>query len=144
MITVPRLVPLLVVLIAACATQRSNRPESLVAPAAPSCQGNPSRDTTVFDTTQVSRKPEAISGPSIRYPDELRRQGISGRVVFSVIINADGSLDQRSVERVRSDHPDFEESALQYVREAVYSPGCRDGQAVRVRVALPIDFRIRR
>jgi len=60
-----------------------------------------------------------------------------------MIINADGRLEQRSIERVRSDHPAFEESAIQYFREAVYSPGCRDGQAVRVRAAFSVDFRAR-
>jgi protein TonB len=144
MIMVGRLAPLLLVLMSGCATLRPGQAESLAAHSVPSCQGNPSSDTTVYDTTQVSRRPEILSGPRPQYPDELRSQGVSGRVVLSIIINADGALERRSIERVFSDHPDFEKSAIQYVRGAVYSPGCREGQAVRVRARIPIDFRVRR
>ena len=63
---------------------------------------NPSTDSTVFDTAQVSRKPEIVSGPDIQYPDELRLQRISGRVVYSLIINADGRLDPTSLKVLRS------------------------------------------
>ena len=136
------LASLLVVLLSGCATQQPARSANLSAPPLASCQSNPSSDTTVFDTTQVSRRPEVLSGPNLTYPDELRSQGISGRVVLSMIINADGTLERRSIERVFSDHPDFEKSAIRYLREAVFSPGCRKGQAVRVRVRIPIDFRV--
>ena len=108
----------------------------------PPCQDNPSSDTTVFDTTQVSRRPDIVSGPDLEYPDRLRSQGISGRVVLSMIINADGRVEPQSIERVFSVHPEFERSARRYLREVVFNPGCREGQAVRVRVRIPIDFRV--
>jgi hypothetical protein len=60
-----------------------------------------------------------------------------------VIINADGSLDQRSVTVLRSDHLDFEDRVVSYVREAVFLPGCLNGEGVRVRMAVPIEFRYR-
>lgn len=111
---------------------------------ADSCTSRPSRDSTVFDTTQVSRKPEVLSGPRLDYPVVLRRRRISGSVIYALTINADGSIDPGTVDVVRSDHPDFENSTRQYLQEARFSPGCRGGQAVRVRIALPIDFRILR
>jgi len=139
---VRRLAPLLIQLLSSCAAQGLTQSASLATAPVASCQGNPSSDTTVFDTTQVVRRPEILSGPNLTYPDELRSQGISGRVVLSMIINADGTLERRSIERVFSDHPDFEKSAIRYLRAAVFSPGCRSGQAVRVRVRIPIDFRV--
>src|SRR6266576_4586732 len=126
---VRRVPSLLMMLLSGCATQRSAGSANVAAPPLASCQSNPSSDTTVFDTTQVSRRPEVLSGPNLTYPDELRRHRISGRVVLSMIINADGTLEQRSIERVRSDDPAFEESAIGYLREAVFSPGCREGRA---------------
>ncbi len=143
MTTIPRIVSLLIVLVSACAP-RSSRSAGFADPHAASCQGNPSSDTTVFDTTQVSPRPEILRGPLLEYPNRLRNHGVSGRVVLSMIINADGSLEPGSIERVRSDHPDFEKASIRYLRKAVYSPGCRAGQAVRVRVAIPIDFKIMR
>jgi TonB family protein len=137
----PRLAPALIVFLSACAMFRSTSPAT---PVVPSCEGNPSTDTTVYDTTQVSRLPEILSGPSLRYPDHLRSQHISGGVVLSIIINADGALQRGSIQRVFSDDPAFEEAAIEYLRRAVYSPGCRDGQAVRVRVRVPVRFRVAR
>jgi len=136
------LASLLIVVLSGCATQRSPAAGSLASPPVASCEGRPSSDTTIFDTTQVSRRPEILSGPNLTYPDELRTQGISGGVVMSMIVNAGGRAEPRSIARVFSDHPDFEKSAIQYLREAVFSPGCREGQAVRVRVRIPINFRV--
>jgi len=109
-----------------------------------SCASNPSPDTTVFDTTQVSKKPVVISGPRLSYPDELRQQGISGRVVYSLIVNTDGRADYHSIRVLRSDHFEFEQTSRLYVQQALFSPGCIGGQAVRVRIALPIDFKVLR
>ena len=105
------------------------------------CRNNPSQDSTVYDTTQVSPKPRVVSGPRLTYPYSLRRLRITGSVVLSLIINADGSLDHRSVRVLKSDHLKFEDEVLAYVRYAVFLPGCRRGQGVRTRMALPVEFR---
>ena len=62
-----------------------------------SCMGLLSGDTTVFDTTQVSEKPLALSGPVPDYPMGLRLQHISGRVVLAAVIKADGRADPTSI-----------------------------------------------
>ena len=120
-------------------------PQSFVrpAPARTSCVGLVSEDSTVFDTTQVSEKPQAISGPMVAYPDDLRRRLINGHVVLAVVINADGRPDQQSVVVLRSDRPPFVQEALRWVAGATYWPGCREGHAVRVRVAVPVDFTVK-
>ena len=140
--TKPRPIHYVILLAIGCAGPRSAALESAAAVSADSCTLHRSRDSTVFDTTQVSRKPIVLSGPRLEYPDGLRRRRISGRVIYAVTINADGSLDPGTVDVIRSDHPDFEWNARQYIQEARFAPGCRAGQAVRVRMALPIDFRI--
>jgi len=127
----------------ACAVQSSQAVKNPDVPSVPSCADHPSQDTTVFDTTQVSKKPEVVSGPNLRYPDELRQQRVSGGVVYSLIVNADGKADRRSIRLLRSDDFEFERASRAYIEEAVFSPGCLNGQAVRVRVRLPIDFKVR-
>jgi len=108
-----------------------------------SCIGLLSGDSTVFDTTQVSEKPRALSGPVPDYPMGLRLAHIGGRVVLAAVINADGRADASSITVLRSDQPEFEREARRWVLGAVYAPGCRDGRAVRVRVAIPLDFRVK-
>jgi len=92
----------------------------------------------------VSEQPRVVSGPAIQYPDELRRLGQSGRVVYSVIVNSDGASDPQSIKVLRADAIQFEQAGRAYVEQARFSPGCLHGQAVRVRIALPIDFKVRR
>ena len=131
------------VLALGCATQASTRSEG---PSAASrfCANTPSQDTTVYDTTQVTTKPQVRVGPRLEYPKELRQNGISGSVVYSVVVNADGRVDRRSIKLLRSDNVEFDRAAREYLEQAFFLPGCLHGEAVRVRVILPIDFRILR
>jgi len=134
---------LMVLILAACGSPRT-RPAVIVNPSGRTpCVDTPSSDSTVFDTTQVSNKPALASRPGLQYPDELRRQGISGRAVVSVIIEADGSPNQSSVKTVTASYPDFGMAAVQLVRRSRFWPGCRSGQAVRVRMAIPVDFTVK-
>ena len=126
-----------------CAAQPTTRPEGPSARASRSCAASASADTTVYDTTQVTIKPKAVSGPSISYPDELRQNRISGRVTYLLVVNANGRVDRRSIKVMRSDDIEFERASREYVEQVLFSPGCLNGQAVRVRVVFPIDFKVR-
>jgi len=110
----------------------------------PSCANTPSPDTAVFDVSHLSQPPFVINGPALEYPDTLRRQGKSGRVVYSVIINKDGRVDVRSVKVEHSDDVQFEWAARRWLQGARFSPGCLNGQAVRVRWSVPVDFKVQR
>ena len=109
-----------------------------------SCSGLSNADTTVYDTTQVTEQPYARTGPRLDYPDALRRRYMEGHVVLSGVVAIDGTVDPSSIIIVKRDHAAFEAQALRWARGASYWPGCRAGVPVRVRVAFPVDFRIRR
>jgi len=107
-----------------------------------SCSGTPSNDSTVYDSTRVTEQPIARSGPMLQYPRDARDQGIEGRVQLSIIVNANGAIDQRSITVVRTVYPSLDAAARHWARGATYWPGCLDGHAVRVRLVAPIDFSI--
>jgi len=109
-----------------------------------SCSGLSNADTTVYDTTQVTERPYARTGPLLDYPDELRRRAIEGHVILSVVIAIEGMVDSSSITIVKRDRSAFQAEALRWARDASYWPGCRAGVPVRVRVTVPIDFTIRR
>ncbi len=127
-----------------CAAHPYARPETPSAPRSHSCVRNASPDTTFYDTTQVTSKPKAVSGPRLDYPEQLRRDRISGSVVYSAVVNSDGRVDRHSIRILRSDNIEFEHASREYLEQVLFSPGCLNGEAVRVRVTLPIDFRILR
>jgi TonB family protein len=130
--------------ILACAGAAASLGQSADLRGRTSCSGLSNTDTTVYDTTQVTERPYARSGPRPEYPDELRRRYIEGHVVLSVVIAIDGTVDPSSITIIKRDRPAFEDQALRWARGASYWPGCRAGVPVRVRFALPMDFTIRR
>jgi TonB family protein len=68
-------------------------------------------------------------------------QGQSGRVVYSLVINKDGSPDLQSIKVIRSDDLRFEWAAREWLKQARFSVACFNGQAVRVLIVIPIDFK---
>jgi len=108
-----------------------------------SCSGLVSQDTTVYDTTRVSEKPFVRSGPRIEYPKDLRDRRVQGHVVLAAIVAVDGKVEASSITVLEGDHREFEAPAARWANGALFWPGCRSGLPVRVRIALPFDFRTR-
>jgi TonB family protein len=100
------------------------------------------RRAGVFREVVVDERPEVLSGPQLSYPDEARRQCITGRVIIQAIVGRDGRAEQGSARIVQHVDPDLDRAALDYVWRAFFKPGKVKGMAVRTLVNLPIDFKI--
>ena len=137
-----RIATLLTVTLALACGASASRSDRRASPrSATSCAGLVSTDSTVYDTTQVAEQPVVRSGPRPEYPMRERQHRIQGRVLIAVIIEADGSPNQESVRVLSSVDPALDREALRWVSGASFWPACRDGRPVRVREAIPIDFR---
>ncbi|WP_288332052.1 energy transducer TonB [uncultured Alistipes sp.] len=78
---------------------------------------------------------------NVKYPSELYREGVGGRVVVTFVIERDGALS--SVKVIRSPHPQLTDAVVQVLEKSPrWEPGTEDGIAVRVKYTLPVDFRI--
>lgn len=64
--------------------------------------------------------PVPVRTPPPRYPDQLKRDGISGMVVVTVVIDEDGKVADVSVRK--STHAEFEEPALDAVKNWRFKP----------------------
>lgn len=95
----------------------------------------------VFDTKELTRPPKPISRPAPRFPQELRKQGIQGKVLLVFIVRKDGTT--ANIEVSSSDHPGFNAPAIDAVRRWKFEPGEKNGKLVNVRVRVPVPFRIR-
>ena len=118
-------------------------PSGSTPPQVTSCAGKPSPDSTVYDTSQVSERPIRRSGPMPIYPPSASLERIQGTVVVAVVIERDGTIDPNSVQLVQRADSRLEESATQTVVGTTFWPACRDGFAVRIRVAIPVNYRVR-
>ena len=123
-----------------CAANSASRERSCGVAA----NGLATTDSTVYDTTQVTTQAEILAGPQLHYPDGPRREGIQGRVVLALVVNTDGRVEPRSVTLVQRLHPAMDAEAKRYALLASFQPACLRGSPVRVRVRIPIDFRILR
>jgi len=98
----------------------------------------------------VEEQPEPIGGmkafydyinAKVRYPSSARRMGIQGRVFVQFIIEKDGSISQ--VEVIRGIDSSCNEEAIRVISGApAWHPGKQRGKPVRVKMVLPISFKL--
>lgn len=107
---------------------------------ATSCAGLASTDSTVYDTTQVTERASLRSASEPWYPQIQRDLAIEGRVVLALVVGADGTPEESSLQIVQSVDAALDREAVRVIRSASFWPACREGRPVRARVAQPVDF----
>jgi protein TonB len=78
-----------------------------------------------------------------RYPETAKLSGIQGKVVIRFAVEANGSIDRVSV--LRGVDPDLDQEAIRVISSLpdFEKPGIKDGKAVAVWYAVPINFALR-
>jgi protein TonB len=92
----------------------------------------------------VEEQPVMLAHPTLRYPEVLRLAGIEGRVLVEAVLDTLGRAEPGSLRVTDSPNPLFDREALTVVAGSRYRPGRVGGQAVRVRIQVPVAFTIRR
>lgn len=110
----------------------------------------PVEETTEEIFTIVENQPEPVGGlaafynyvgENLKYPQKALRLGIEGRVFVQFVVERDGSLTD--VQVIRGIGADCDEEAVRIVANAPkWTPGKQRGRPVRVRMVLPIQFKI--
>lgn len=95
-------------------------------------------DDTIY--TQVDEKPVPVKTPPPRYPETLKRDGVSGICAVSIIIDEEGNVVKGTV--AKSTNPEFEKPALDAVERWKFKPAKKDGNAVKVKVTVPLRFSV--
>ena len=77
----------------------------------------------------------------MEYPAQARRMGVEGKVFVQFVVDKDGSLTD--VKAVKGIGAGCDEEAVEIVKSAPkWKPGKQRGKAVRVRMIIPITFRL--
>jgi TonB family protein len=85
--------------------------------------------------------PKAVKMQNPPYPDKLRSKHVSGIVVISAVIRADGKIDQARI--VQKADPDLDKAALEGTQVWLFEPAkTPDGTRVPVRVPFEINFKM--
>ena len=78
---------------------------------------------------------------NIKYPEQVVKEGIQGRVTVRFIVEKDGSISD--VKPVLSVHPLLNKEAVRVVKSMPkWTPGKQNGKPVRVRFNLPVMFKL--
>jgi periplasmic protein TonB len=102
----------------------------------------------IFDV--VENPPEPAGGfegwnkylqSNLKYPTQARRMGIEGTVYVVFVVNTDGSI--QDVDVLRGIGGGCDEEAVRVVKAAPkWTPGRQRGRPVRVKMRLPIRFKL--
>ena len=75
-----------------------------------------------------------------RFPDGMRRSGSSGLVTVSCLIDEKGNVTEPKI--VKASNDAFSEPALEALKKWKFKPANKDGEAVAIRVNIPVQFTI--
>jgi len=92
-----------------------------------------------FNVADLEKRPEAVSQVAPVYPAEMKKARVEGVVTLLFVLDETGRVEDPRIEN--STRPEFEKPALDAIRKWRYSPGMKDGQAVRTYIKVPIRFR---
>jgi TonB family protein len=124
------------------ASRVSSRPIQQLVTQPTSCATLPSADSTIYDTTQITERPVPRSVPPLEYPAEARSRRLQGRTVVTAVVSPAGAVEPLSVTVTQSANALLDAEARRVVTAATFWPACREGAAVRARIAIPFDFKM--
>ncbi|MGE9985923.1 energy transducer TonB [Desulfovibrio sp. SGI.169] len=96
----------------------------------------------VFAPGQLDHPPTPLRRVRPEYPPEARKKRTEGRVLVRMIVDSKGLPTQCAI-HAAAPPGYFEAAALEAARKMRFSPGRKDGRAVRTTVLLPFDFKLR-
>jgi protein TonB len=80
-------------------------------------------------------------GKKLKYPAQARRMGIEGKVFVEFVVDKDGSITD--VKAIKGIGAGCDEEAIRVIQEAPkWKPGKQRGRPVKVRMILPITFKL--
>jgi periplasmic protein TonB len=103
---------------------------------------------TIFEVVETSPTPaggmeqwNTYLRKNLKYPSQAKRMGVEGTVYVSFVVNTDGSIQDVAI--LRGIGAGCDEEAMRVVRMAPnWNPGKQRGRAVRVKMSLPIRFKL--
>jgi len=101
---------------------------------------------TLYTLKTADTPPELIGGlrglaEEMEYPEQAKRNGITGEVLIGMIVRPDGGVS--NVQVVESAHPLLDREAKRVMKQARFEPGLKSGTAVPVKTVLPLTFKTR-
>ena len=102
---------------------------------------HPIADTTWYSARQLDGVPRPLTDLQPPYPQQAHYEGVKGGVTVRMRIDARGEVD--AVEVVASNPPGvFDAAVLEHLKQTRFTPGQRNGTAVRVELTVRLRFEL--
>lgn len=113
-------------------------------PPPPPAEEEPEPEPDIF--VIVEQMPELIGGlasiqKKIKYPEIAKKAGVEGRVTVQFVVDEQGNVRDPVV--LRGIGAGCDEEAVRAVLQAKFKPGMQRGQPVKVKMSLPITFKLK-
>jgi protein TonB len=92
----------------------------------------------LFDISQLDQKPVPILQTNPIYPYDMKRQGMEATVTVGFICDSRGSVHDCYI--LNTTRREFDQAAVDAVRQWKFKPGRKGGRAVNTRMSVPIVF----
>ncbi len=94
----------------------------------------------------AEKMPEVVGGlaaiaKNIKYPEIAQKAGVQGKVFILAFVDEDGSVSDAKV--VKGIGAGCDEAAIAAIKKCKFSPGVHEGKKVKVKVAIPIEFKMK-
>lgn len=100
-------------------------------------------ETRYYLARELDVQPSALRRPDPVYPPRAEEQGVAGRVLVRLHLEADGSIGRTEVVSVApagAYGEMFKQATLDSLKATRFRPALRNGQAVRAVVEIPVVF----
>ena len=108
-------------------------------------QENVEKEKVFYDVEQMPEYPGGVEAlktfvaSNVQYPEEAKKNGISGKVYISFVVDKSGKVTDVKV--ARSVESSLDREAIRVVEQMpAWKPGKKDGHVVNVGFTLPIQF----
>jgi len=94
-----------------------------------------------FTVAELDEEPRMIKRPRFIYPEQFKREGITGTVLLEILIEETGEVARAKV--LSATRREFGEAALEMAGDMRFETPRRNGLPVRATYELPIRFELR-
>ena len=124
----------------------------------PSADSSPADQATSSTSADVFTPPKKLDAPprpkggmkalqeAVTYPEVVAKAGIEGRVFVEFVVDASGAVQEANAitpdDADAATHEDLQRAAVRAVESLTFTPGRKDGQAVKTKMTLPITFQL--
>lgn len=97
---------------------------------------------SAFNAHEVDQPPRILRSFPPQYPFLAKRDGIEGRVILRIVVNAAGEAEEAEVDKAEPPEVEetFADAALKTVKRYKFKPAMKGGKAVNCIVKIPIAF----